>query len=236
MVSSIVNFLVHFCIIFGSMVLFFAPFVLIFFYKHREQIIEKKPHFNQFMDKFFASKESNYLVAFWAAFEALVWFIIPEFLLFLMFFMKAKNKKNLLKYDIAGTLVGTIIGFMWHASDNTLLKIPYIFQGMIDQTRLWYDNYGIWGLAFQPFSGVPYKVFTNIAPDYHFFLLYFIIIAVFARMSRYVVAYLLTNSLYPLLHKFVRRHYAILFVLGIAIFTVLLLRVSYMYGSGYVPK
>ena len=112
MADTVIYFLGHFVFIFVSMVLFFVPFVTIFYIRNRQQIREKKPHFNQFMERFFASRESNYLVLVWAAAEALVWFIIPEFLLFLMIFMKVKHKINLLKFDIIGTVIGTIIGFI----------------------------------------------------------------------------------------------------------------------------
>jgi hypothetical protein len=218
----------------ASVALFFAPFVLVFYARNYRQITEKKPHFNFFMEKFFASKESNYLILAWAACEAVFWFIIPEFLLFLMVFMKVRNKVNLIKYDIIGTVIGTGIGLWWHASHETLLKIPYVYQGMIDQTKLWYDMHGVWGLIYQPFSGVPYKVFTNLALDYHFFIPLFLLIAVVARMSRYFIAYEVTKALYPLLHKFVRRHYSVLFLVAMAIFTGLLLKVSITYGPGYV--
>ena len=234
MLAGALYYLEHFCFVFGSMVLFFAPFVLIFYLRNRKDIITIKPPFNLFMERFFASRESNYLILCWAAFEAVIWFIIPEFLLFLMIFMKVRHKINLLKYDIIGTFIGTAIGLWWHASDVTLEHIPYVFQGMIDQTRLWYEQHGVWALIYQPFSGVPYKVFTNMAPDYHFFIPLFLLIAVVARISRYFIAYELTKALYPLLHKFVRKHYAILFVVGIAIFTALLLKVSVTYGPGYV--
>jgi membrane protein YqaA with SNARE-associated domain len=229
-------YLINFCFVFGSMALFFAPFAGWFYWRHRVQIREKRPHFNFFMEKFFASTQSNYLVATWAASEAIIWFIIPEFLLFLMIFMKVRHKINLLKYDIIGTVIGTLIGVWWHAPQNVLTKIPYVFDGMVQQTRFWYDAHGIWGLIFQPFSGVPYKVFTNLAADYHFFLPLFLVIAVVARISRYFIAYELTKALYPLLHSFVRRHYAVLFVVGIAIFTGLLMKVSLTYGPGYVVR
>ena len=96
MLSAIGYFLGHFLFIFFAMVLFFVPFVTVFYFRNRHQIRDKKPHFNQFMERFFASRESNYLVLTWAALEALVWFIIPEFLLFLIIFMKVKHKFNLL--------------------------------------------------------------------------------------------------------------------------------------------
>ena len=234
MADTIIYFLGHFVFVFVSMVLFFVPFVGIFYIRNRQQIREKKPHFNQFMERFFASRESNYLVMIWAAAEALVWFIIPEFLLFLMIFMKVKHKINLLKFDIIGTVIGTIIGFIWHASNETMLKIPYVFQGMIDQTHAWFEQFGIWGLAFQPFSGVPYKVFISAAPEYGFAFGLFLVLAVIVRISRYFIAYELTKALFPLFHRFVRKNYAWLFIVGIAVFTGFLLKVSFAYGPTFV--
>lgn len=236
MAEYIINLLGNFLFIFGFIALFFAPFVGVFWWRHRAQIREKRPHFNQFAERFFVSRESNYLIMAWAATEAFIWFVIPEFLLFLVVFMKVRRKFDLLKYDIIGTVIGSIIGFMWHAPDSVLVKMPYIYQGMIDQVRVWYDSMGIWGLIHQPFSGVPFKLFTHTASEYGFSLLLFVLIAVVIRMSRYAVAYVITVGLYPLLHRFVRKHYAILFVVAIFIFTLLLMRVSDMYGAGYVVR
>lgn len=175
------------------------------------------------------SPESNYLVMVWAMCEALVWFVIPEFLLILVVFMKVHKKFDLVKYDIIGTVIGTAIGFMIRLSDDTFLRIPFVYQRMIDQTHVWFEQYGIWGLLNQPFSGVPYKVFIHVAHEYHFFIVLFIFIAVFARIFRYVVVYEVTKALYPLCHKFVRKHYSVLFIFAIAIFTALLMKVSHMY-------
>jgi len=225
----IVAFIVNFIAIFVSIFLFFLPFVAIFWYRNRHQIAEKRPHFNYFMEKFFHSTESNVLVAVWAAAEAIVWFVIPEFLLILIMFMKVRRKIQLVTYDIIGTIIGTAIALWLHLPDQTLLKIPYIYQGMLTHVHQWFSDYGIWGIFFQPFSGVPYKVFNALAPDYGFFIPFFIILAVIARMIRYIVIYEVTKALYPFVHRFVRKHYAILFVVAIAIFTVLLLQVSHTY-------
>ncbi len=170
------------------------------------------------------------MVFLWAALEAIVWFVIPEFLLLLVIFMKVERKFDLVRYDILGTVAGTIVAWWLRFGDDQLLKVPYIYQPMIDQVRTWYDAHGILGLAFQPFSGVPYKVFTHIAPEYGFPLLLFIVVALAARMVRYLVIYQAAKAAYPAIHPIVRRHYAVLFVLAIIIFTGLLMRVSSLYG------
>lgn len=229
MADAIVNYLLHFGFVFAWMVLFFLPFVGIFYWRHRHEIRLKKPGFNQFMVLFFQSRPSNWLVFFWALGEAVVWFIIPEFLLFLLFFMRIKRKRQLLVYDIAGTAVGTVIGLLVHMSDKTLLSVPYIFPGMIAQVREWYDTMGIWALINQPFSGVPYKVFIAEVHDFAIPIILFIVLAVIIRLLRYLFIYMVLQLIYPAVTLFVRRNYAWLFVTGIAVFTLMLMRVSDIY-------
>lgn len=230
MVDIVISFVVNFCIVFIAIVLFFLPFVAVFWYRRRNEIAGKQPHFNYFMEKFFHSKESNILITTWAAAEAVVWFVIPEFLLILIMFMKVRRKIQLVKYDILGTVIGTVVALTLHLPEKTLLSFPYVYQGMITHVHQWFSEYGILGIFFQPFSGVPYKVFNALALDYEFFIPLFIILAVVARMIRYLIVYEITKALYPFVHRFVRKHYAILFVAAIAIFTILLMKISNTYS------
>lgn len=220
------------------MVLFFCPFVALFWCRERDSIRASKPSFNYFFEKFFSSKESNYLVLVWAASEAVFWFVIPEFLLIAIIFMKVHKKMELIKYDVIGTIIGTIIGFSLHLSNDVLIKIPYVTQGMVEQVHHWYSEYGIFGLIFQPFTGVPYKLFTAAAPDYIALWLIplFIIFALMVRMIRYILIYQLSVWLYPLVRPLVRAHYAWILVAFVIVFSWLLLDVVGHYAPGYVIK
>lgn len=226
-VSALIS---HFFLVFGAIILFFLPFVGIFWWRHRKEITSKRPHVNQFAEQFFMSPESNVLITVWAAAEAFIWFVLPEFLLFLIIFMKVRHKFDLLKFDIIGTVIGTVIGIVWHAPASFLAQLPFIHIGMINQVRTWFSDWGIWGIFFQPFSGVPFKVFNHLALDFHFFIPLFIVLAVIARIARYFVAYEITKAIYPFIHKFVRKHYGILFIAAVMIFTLLLMRVSEIYS------
>jgi 1-acyl-sn-glycerol-3-phosphate acyltransferase len=230
MVAYPVAFLQNFALVFGSIVLFMLPFMAVFTFRNREQVLASRPRFNYFMERFFLSPESNALILAWAATEAMFWFIIPEFLLFLLIFMKIHRKFDLVKYDLIGTVIGTIAVFCWQLPHDLFARVPYIRPKMLESVHTWYDRQGVWGLVHQPFSGVPYKVFTHEAANYRFFIPLFIIVAVVARMVRYLVVYEATKALYPLLHKFVRRHYAILFVVACMVFTGLLVRVVRIYS------
>ncbi len=202
--------------------LFFAPFY--FLYRIRSTP-KKFISISQEIENFFLSKWANYLVFFWAFGEALFWFVIPEFLLLLLVFMRIKRKKQLLTYDVAGTIVGTLFAFTLRLSDLTIAKIPYIQDKMIEQTLIWYDKQGIFALFNQPFSGVPYKVFTLTANRYDFFIIAFILLAVVVRMSRYLIFFGLFVGLYPGLHKFVKKNYLALFLIATFIFSIFLVKV-----------
>lgn len=230
MADLIIAFIINFCVVFAAIFLFFLPFVAVFWYRRRREMAGKRPHFNYFMEKFFHSPESNALIATWAAAEAVIWFVIPEFLLILIMFMKVRRKAQLVKYDIIGTVIGTIIALMLHLPERTLLALPYVYQDMVTHVNGWFSEYGIFGIFFQPFSGVPYKVFNALALDYGFFIPLFIILAVVARMLRYLIVYEITKALYPFVHRFVRKHYLVLFVVATMVFTILLMKISTNYS------
>jgi membrane protein YqaA with SNARE-associated domain len=185
------------------------------------------------LEYFFSSKYANWLVFFWAMGEALVWFVIPEFLLLLLIFMRIKKRAALLYWDIYGTAAGTLLAYVISLSPKSIAKLPYIQTNMVKQVGSWYDKHGILGLVHQPFSGVPYKVFTFLAPHHHFFILWFLLFAVVVRISRYYIIFAILMSFYNVLHKYVYRNYVRLFVIATIIFSILLLRVYNEFGPGY---
>ena len=225
MLTNSLVFIQYFAAVLLAISLFFAPFIGYFWWSNRKVIAEAGPHFNYFMERFFVSRQADLLVLLWAFSEALIWFVIPEFLLFLVIFMRVDRKFDLIKYDLIGTIAGTIIGFFFRIPERIFVHLPFVRPKMLDQVNSWYDQNGIYGLLHQPFSGVPYKVFVHQAEYYHFSLIVFIVLAVVVRMFRYFIAYEVTKAAYPLFHRFVRRHYAVLFLVAIALFTLLLRRV-----------
>jgi len=212
--------------------LFVAPFYL--YYRHKQAPKGGLPkNLSEHIEQFFLSKASNWLVFFWAMSEALFWFVIPEFLLLLVVFMRIRRKRELLIYDVGGTVAGTIVAFFVHVSASGIAHLPFIQEKMVEQTNAWYAHSGIWGLLYQPFSGVPYKVFTLTAQNHHFFILWFIIVAVIVRMSRYAIFFGIFTALYPGLHNFVYKRYVRLVFIATFIFSIFLVRVVRTYGPDY---
>src|SRR6266550_400520 len=221
MLDTILKLALNYLVIQMSIILFIAPFYWRYSRKH-QHTNDANLSLSQRLEYFFESKHANYLVFWWAFGEAIVWFVIPEFLLLLLIFMRIQKKRQLLLYDIYGTAVGTLIAYVIHLPQTWILHLPYIKHGMILQTKDWYDHLGILGLIYQPFSGVPYKVFTHLAADYHFFIPAFLLFAVIIRISRYYIAYVILKSIYPFLHKYVYHNYVPLFIVSSLIFSLLL--------------
>lgn len=229
--SFIAQFGWNLLVVAGGIAVFALPFVTVFALRHRREVRDKRPHINQFMEFFLVSRESNALVFCWALAEALVWWVIPEFLLVLIVFMKVRHKVSLLTYDLAGTIVGTVIALTWRLPDELLLRVPYVYPRMLTQTDEWYRTMGTLALVNQPFSGVPYKVFLAHAPTMGFWsALVFIGFAVVVRLSRYVIGYSVAVALFPIVHPFVYRNYVRLLIGAVVIFTLLLMRVSAIYS------
>lgn len=222
-----VLFVLNFLFILASIILVTLPFMA--WFSWHSKIMPTRATINVYFEKFFVSNQSNWLIFTWAASEAVIWYVIPEFLLLLVVFMRIRRKRQMLTYDIAGTLFGTVIALLLRLPQSAIEHMPYIQPRMVEQTSLWYQQHGILALANQPFSGVPYKVFTHLAWSLPFSLLLFLVVAVIVRVVRYLIAYGLFLSLYPRLHRIVRKNYVALALGAILLFSVLLLKTYNLY-------
>lgn len=224
----IVLVLANYLLILASIVAFAAPFYWLFRKLHPTE--PGKPAIGREVEAFFQSRQANWLVFLWAFGEALVWFVIPEFLLLLMIFMRVRRRRELLFYDIYGTAAGAIVAYCIDLPASSIHRLPYIQSKMVVQTQVWYREHGVWALIYQPFSGVPYKVFTFLAPHYHFFIVAYLAVAIIVRVARYYIFFAMFSLTYPVLHRYVYRRYALLFLAAVFVFSVLLLRVYESYG------
>jgi membrane protein YqaA with SNARE-associated domain len=227
MFSFLFKIIINYLYVQIAILAFMAPFFAGYWYfvgRHHKRT------FSEHIERYFDSRYGNALVFAWAAAEAAVWFVIPEFLLLLVIFMRIHKKRQLLYFDIYGTAFGTLIAYGLHFTTSQLIGVPYITTKMVDQVSLWYQQLGIFGLIHQPFSGVPYKVFTHLAPSHHYPFFFFLIFAVLVRISRYLITYTLFMQLYPFLHEYAYRHYVWLMGVTTFLFSALLLKVFWAYS------
>jgi hypothetical protein len=221
----------NFLIILFSILVFSSPFY--YLYRRQGHGTIKSHGINREIAGFLQSKQADYLIFFWAMANALFWFIIPEFLLLLIIFMRTKHRRELLIYNIFGTVAGTVLAFAINLPDYLIEKLPYIQPAMTGQVATWFDKSGIFALIHQPFSGVPYEVFAYLGPNYHILIIVFIIVAVLVSLARYFIVYFVLNLIYPLLHRYVYRNYVYLFLVVVFIFSLLFIQVYNSYDSSY---
>lgn len=225
----------HYLFIQSSILLFITPFYLAFCWQKSEFKFDNLSS-NSYFENFLSSRQANYLMFSWALLEAICWFVIPEFLLLLIMFLRVRNKRALIVGDILGTFIGTIIGLVIYSKyDFDLTQIPYIACGMTEQVKIWYQELGSWALFLQPFSGVPYKVFIHGAHDFDLNIYGFILLAIFVRVSRYYIFYCLFDLLYPLLHRIISQNYVPIFLLSCLVFSTALVHIYETYQRLILP-
>lgn len=216
-----------------SILLFVAPFLLLYFY-FNPHLKLKHIIFNKFIEDFLSSKFANWLIFFWAMAETIFWYIIPEFLLLLIVFLKIEKKKKLLIYDFLGTFLGIILSVIIFSNfDIKLTQIPFVTQGMINQVDYWYKSLGIIALIHQPFSGIPFKVFISSAVKFSYSIPLFMVFSLIMRMARYYILYYVFDGLYPFFHKYISKHYIPIFVTACFVFSFMLLKIVLSYGILY---
>jgi len=229
--APIIQWLLHTVFIQLSILAFCAPFFAWYIISRRNLPPQEK-ELGEKIEDFFGSRQMDVLVFVWAMLEASVWFIIPEFLLFLIIFMRIRQRAELLLWDLEGTIAGTILSYFILAHIH-LTQVPYIVPGMLAQVSFWYEKLGATALFLQPFSGIPYKVFTGLASAGGISLLKLVLLGALVRIARYAVIYIIFMGLYPLFHRIAYKRYVAVFLVACGIFSFFLLKIVSEYGNGY---
>ncbi|MDO4773978.1 MAG: hypothetical protein Q4A37_02530 [Candidatus Saccharibacteria bacterium] len=218
----------HILFISSCIALFFAPFLLVFYVKNRYKI-HKTVTFAEFMEAFFHAPEAKLLIIAWVFAESLFWFVAPEFLLVFMLFLPKKRGTKIILYDFIGILAGTVVGLLLPLSISFINHTPYVYPGMLTSVSEWYQSYGIFGLLFQPFSGIPYKVFIAEAVTIGLPFVSFIVVAVAIRMTRYAVFFFTFQFIRRFTHTFIGRHFFVYTIIVLVVFSISLLKVALIY-------
>src|SRR5882757_1400478 len=142
--AIVLQLIVNYLYVQVGILLFTLPFYAL--YRRRAGSAGVHTTLNRHLELFFESRPANWLIFTWALAEAVTWFVIPEFLLLLIVFMRVQRKTELLIYDIAGTVVGTLIAFFIHLPAAQIERLPYITHNMLLQTQAWYSHFGMFGL------------------------------------------------------------------------------------------
>jgi len=118
--------------------------------------------------RFAASRIAIILLAAWSFSEALIWFVLPDFLLLPLSILAPARWRLWLMVALVCSLLGTIamIFLVGHLPDfmfHLLTRLPFTHAAMFSRIETLADAYGPWSTLWQPVSGIPVKAWTWMA-------------------------------------------------------------------------
>lgn len=139
------------------------------------------------------SRTGLYLVGSWAIAEATFWFVAPDFILGLMIALVPMAWKRLLGAALVGSLIGGIFSFMLNLyfpvwMTGVLSATPFVQPHMIAFVEGVYRQYGYYGVLFQAFSFMQFKIWTQLAVQHGFSPVIYFGLVMVSRALRFGVA------------------------------------------------
>lgn len=129
--------------------------------------------------------------------------------------------------SVAGGLLGYAIG--WGLWDTVGQPLVHFYQGeqVVESVRLWYQEYGFWGVLAAALTPIPYKVFTIASGLMRFDLAPFVLASVLGRGGRFFLVAGLIRLCGARIRPFLEKHFELavsaLLALGILGFAVVAL-------------
>lgn len=197
----------------------------------------------EFFNAFLRSRNGMIFVTAWAAFEAVYWYVFPDFItIFIAIFVPKKIILKPIAFAIFGTVLGGIIAYAIgfaspQASDAILSHTPFITKPMSEYTVKLYEEDGALAAVNHPFTNIPFKVFAYNAGKLRLNLSVFILISLAIRAARFFIFYSVFYSIGWFLASLLKRVYShhagyfALIVIYVLVFAFLLFNVSSMQPS-----
>jgi membrane protein YqaA with SNARE-associated domain len=135
----------------------------------------------------------------WGFAEATFFFIVPDVFIAYRGLRGYKPALIACLYALIGALLGGSILFLWslhsQASLHFVQHVPGVTAPMLQSANMDYAHHGVSALLIAPTRGIPYKLYTVVAPRYHIAFLAFLLFSVIARLARFVAVALVTATL-----------------------------------------
>jgi membrane protein YqaA with SNARE-associated domain len=111
---------------------------------------------------------SNYgtqVLAIWSFSEAICWFILPDFLLLPLAVLAPDKTRRLIVTAWISSVLGTLVLWLMMSQlpahqASLIFALPFTHEGMLPKIQTLADLYGDGSAMFQPFSGIPAKVWV----------------------------------------------------------------------------
>ena len=109
--------------------------------------------------------------------------------------------------SVAGGLLGYAIGWgLWEAVGLPIVRM-YHGEAVVESVRVWYENYGFFGVLIAAVTPIPYKVFTIASGMMRFDLAQFVLASVLGRAMRFFLVAGLIRMFGARVKPFMERHF-----------------------------
>lgn len=119
--------------------------------------------------------------------------------------------------SVLGGILGWYIGWgLWETVGQPIVTL-YKGETVMETVKVWYDQYGFWGVLIAAITPVPYKIFTIASGVFQFDLVQLIIASVIGRGFRFFLVAGLIRGFGPAIKPFLEKHFEI----AVVLFTIL---------------
>ena len=109
--------------------------------------------------------------------------------------------------SVAGGLFGYFIGWgLWEAVGLPIVRM-YHGEAVVEMVRVWYENYGFFGVLVAAVTPIPYKVFTIASGMMSFDLPQFVLASILGRGLRFFLVAGLIRMYGARIKPFMERHF-----------------------------
>jgi membrane protein YqaA with SNARE-associated domain len=125
--------------------------------------------------------------------------------------------------SVLGGILGYYIGVYGYEAVGKPIVDFYHGQETMDKVKMWYEQYGFWGILIAAITPIPYKVFTIASGMFKFDFLSFLSASIIGRSFRFFVVAGLIWKFGPTIKDFIDKYFNLL----CSIFIILL-------GGGFI--
>jgi hypothetical protein len=142
--------------------------------------------------------------------ESTFFFFVPDILFTATALFSFKASVRHMALAVSGALLGGSLMFFWgqrdpDAGQRAVNRVPFVTDKMLASVEKDFDAWGMWGMCKGPMSGIPYKAYAIKAGKHGSWPL-FLVATVPARLSRFLLAWLVFTAVSVPLRKRIRAH------------------------------
>ncbi len=138
----------------------------------------------------------------------------PDVLLIALCLSLNKKAFKFASICAAGSVLGGILGYAIGLYGYETIGRPivdfYHGQSVMDKVKLWYDQYGFWGILIAAVTPIPYKVFTIASGVFSFDFWMFVTASIIGRSARFFLVAGLIWKFGPPIRDFIDRYFNLL--------------------------